>query len=475
MKRNFSFKLYFILITIVFCFANEIKAQTSEQFLIGNWMGNIEFQGKKLALVFRVKFLENDSVIAFMDSPDQGAKDIKVSKIKVKNDSVFIRVKSLGVSISGILNSTDSTISGIFRQSILNCPITLKKIDKIPEINRPQEPKPPFAYTIDTIRFENSIDKIALAGTLTTPKTSGKFPAVVLITGSGPQNRDEELMGHKPFLVIADYLTRNGIAVLRYDDRGIAKSKGDFASATSYDFANDAEAAVNYLKTLNNIYTNKIGLIGHSEGGMIAPLIASRNKSVGFIVLLAGPGLSGEEILIKQSALIARASKESEEDIADAMKLNKMIYKIINKEKDNSIATKKIRKVYDKHSKASSTEEKLKAEMQRDAMIQQILTPWFRTFLSFDPKKYLTNTHCAVLALNGGNDLQVPPDEDLAAIEKYLKKAGNKHYMIKKLPNLNHLFQTCKTGSPDEYAKIEETFSPDALLIVKEWIKENTK
>ncbi|MCX6231576.1 MAG: alpha/beta hydrolase [Bacteroidetes bacterium] len=464
-----------ITLLIILALGIVAKAQSSQEFVIGNWMGNIEFQGRKLAIVFRIINFEKDSVTAFMDSPDQGAKDIKVSRVTIKEDSVYIRVKSLGVSINGILNMKDSTISGQFRQSIFKCPLTLKKTDVISERKRPQLPKQPYPYQTKDISFNNTTDNVELAGTISFPDGSGKFPAVVLISGSGPQNRDEELLGHKPFLVIADYLTRNGIAVLRYDDRGTAKSKGDFSKGTTYDFARDAEAAFMYLKTLDNIDTTRIGLMGHSEGGMIAPIIVSGNKSVRFIVLLAGPGLTGKEIILKQSVLIARAGGEKEDKINKANDLNKKIYKIAIKEKDDSKAKAKIRKLMDEYVEGLDHEESLAFAGQKDIIIQQVLTPWFRTFLAFDPKQYLTKTHCAVLALNGANDLQVPPDEDLAAIEKYLKKAGNSNYTVKKLPKLNHLFQTCETGSPEEYIKIEETFSPIALELIKNWIKENTK
>lgn len=283
--------------------------------MLGNWLGSIEFQGKKLQLVIRVISIDKDSVVAFMDSPDQGAKDIKVSKLILRNDSALIKVKSLSASISGLISIKDSSITGVFRQSIFNCPIILKKTDNLPSINRPQEPKPPFPYRITEVSFGNEVENIELSGTLTVPLSNNKVPVVVLVSGSGPQNRDEELLGHKPFWVIADYFSRNGIAVLRYDDRGVGKSKGNFNDATTLSFSNDAEAAVKYLKTLAFIDTNKIGILGHSEGGIIAPMVASRNKNVNFIVMMAGPGLTGEEIVLKQSVLISKAEGESEKEI----------------------------------------------------------------------------------------------------------------------------------------------------------------
>ncbi len=465
-------KVKAVIAIVILIVLNSIaaSAQSNEQFLIGNWLGDIEFQGRKLPLVIRVISIEKDTFVAFMDSPDQGAKDIKVTKLLLRNDSAIIRIKSLGASISGLMNSKDSTITGVFRQSIFNCPITLKKTDKLPTINRPQEPKPPFPYQITEVVFGNEVDNIELSGTLTVPSVNGKYPVVVMVSGSGPQNRDEEILGHKLFWVIADYLSRNGIAVFRYDDRGVGKSKGNFNEATTFDFSNDAEAAVNYLKTLSYIDTNKIGIVGHSEGGMIAPMVASRNKNVNFIVLMAGPGLTGEEILLKQSILIAKAEGVKEKEIKKTNKLNKAIYEIVNREPDNTKAAAEMRKVYKKSIKRLSKDEKQLAEGQTNVMIQQVTSTWFRYFLKFNPKDYLTKTHCAVLAMNGAKDLQVPADEDLTAIEDYLKLADNKNYTIKKFDNLNHLFQTCNTGALSEYSKIEETISPEALLFMKDWI-----
>ena len=466
--KSLIINLLFILII-----SNNIKAQSTEKFLIGNWIGAIDIQGTKLTLVIRFSFNDKDSLIAVMDSPDQGAKDIQVSKLTIRNDSVIIRVKKLSVTISGLLNKNDSTINCLFRQSIMSSPLLLKKTDKVPTLLRPQEPKPPYPYKVTEVSFENYIDSISLAGTLTLPEKGDKFPVAIMITGSGPQNRDEELVGHKPFLVIADYLTRHGIAVLRYDDRGIGKSKGDFNKATSLDFANDVEAAINYLKKHPNIDVSKIGLIGHSEGGLIAPIIASRNKDVNFIVLLAGPGLTGEQILLKQAVLIAKAEGIDEKEIKETTTISEEIYKILIKTPNNSKAAEKIKKVYAKATKKMSDEEKEKSglnEGRRDLTIQQVTSKWFRTFLITDPQIYLSKVKCAVLALNGANDLQVPPDEDLAAIESALKIAGNTNYKTMKLPELNHLFQHSKTGSPNEYSKIEETISPEVLQIMSDWI-----
>ncbi len=351
----------------------------------------------------------------------------------------------------------------------------MKKIEKVPEINRPQEPKPPYQYIEKEVSIYNKVDDIELSGSLTIPSETGVFPVVVLVSGSGPQNRDEELLGHKPFLVIADFLTKKGIAVLRYDDRGVGKSKGNFNTATTYHLANDAESAVEFLKKNNNIDTNNIGIIGHSEGGMIAPIVASRNKSVKFIVLLAGPGISGEKILLLQQVLISKAEGENEKQIEMNQNLNKKIYKVLKKEKDNTKASKKLRKIYEEFIEKFEPEQKVALASEKDVMIQHVTTDWFRNFLTFEPGNYLKKTKCAVLALNGEKDLQVPADINLNAIEKHLKIAGNNNYVIKKYPNLYHLFQNTKTGALSEYGKLEETFSENVLEDIFKWIYTITK
>ena len=468
--KNLSFYRIIVISLLLICFNSiDLFSQNNENFLVGNWIGNIEFQKKNLRLVFRINHISKDSLDAFMDSPDQGVKDIKITKILFKNDSVIIKVKSVGLSVSGILNTKDSTISGVFRQSIFNCPLILKKVINIPHINRPQEPKPPFSYKIVEVEFTNKKENIDLSGTLTIPVNTNKCPAVVLISGSGPQNRDEEILGHKPFWVIADYLTKNGIAVLRYDDRGVGKSTGNFNEATTFNFANDAESAVEYIKTISEIDTNLIGVIGHSEGGMIAPVLASRNKNVKFIVMLAGPGLIGEKLLMKQSRLILEAEGESQDRIKSTLNLNKKIYNIVIHENDNKIAGEKIKKAYERFVNKSN-ENKVMLNGQKDIMIQQVTSSWFRTFLQFNPKKYLIETKCPVLALNGSKDIQVPAHENLFFIKKYLNKSGNKYVTIREMEGLNHLFQHCETGSIDEYTKNEETISIDVLEIIKELI-----
>jgi hypothetical protein len=317
-----------------------------------------------------------------------------------------------------------------------------------------------------------------LAGTLTYPKEENKFPAVIMISGSGGQDRNEELLGHKPFLVIADFLTRNGIAVLRFDDRGIAQSTGDHSTATSEDFAKDVLAAVNFLKTRNEIDKTKIGLIGHSEGGMIAPLVAVQSQDVAFIIMMAGLGIPGDSILYLQGELIQRAEGTSEEEILKSVKLQREIFSIVKNSKNDEKLDKDLREKFNAEYAAMTEEEKSKLgdpEVYLNMQIKTITSPWFKYFLRFDPAPVLEKVKCPVLGINGENDLQVPPKENLSAIESALKKGGNSNFEVKMLPGLNHLFQTSTTGNISEYSQIEETISPVVLETMLDWIKKNTK
>ncbi len=406
-------------------------------------------------------------------SPDQGVMDIKVDKTEFYNDTLKINSAEIRASYKGKINKSSDTLTGNWMQG-LKIPLTLLRVEKLPELNRPQEPRRPFPYKEEEVTFTNDKAGVSLSGTLTLPSSGENFPAVVLVTGSGPQNRDEELLGHKPFLVISDYLTRNGIAVLRYDDRGTGKSKGGFSSATTADFAGDAEAAFEFLVADQRINPKKTGIIGHSEGGLIAPIIASRNKDVAFIVMLAGPGLKGKDILLLQSERIARADSTPEQEIENNTRLNKKLYNIAVNEKDDRKAAGKMRKLIDDYWATISPETIQSKGLDKKILVQgvyQLITPWFRYFLTCDPKVALTKVHCHVLAIAGSNDLQVPPAENLAAIKKYLSRAGNLNVTVKEFAGLNHLFQHSATGSPSEYADIEETFSPEVLDYLAQWIK----
>ena len=441
--------------------------------LTGTWSGTLKFQTGQLLLVMNITFNEADSLVVTFDSPDQGAMNIPTSKIQLVNDSLFVFSKIIGGKFEGKINTEISSIPGSWTQGGMSFPLTLRRQEKRIILNRPQEPKPPFPYRLLEVTFPNTDGKFDLAGTLTIPEKDGRYPAAILITGSGPQNRDEELLGHKPFMVLADYLTRQGYAVLRYDDRGVAKSKGEFKNATTFDFAADATSALEFLKKRPEIDSTRIGFIGHSEGGLIAPVVASSRKDVAFVVLMAGPGLNGEQILLLQAALISKAEGEPDKNIKANDKLSKEMYSVLNKNSDNEKAGKKLRILiadFDRKN-AKDTSYHAMSEAEINAQVESLTSPWFRCFLTFNPEDYLSKVTCPVLAINGSLDLQVPPKENLQAIEKALIFGGNSTYVVEELPGLNHLFQTATTGSPSEYSKIEETISPAALEVMEMWLE----
>jgi len=442
------------------------------QDITGQWNGLLNIQGMKLRLVFHITKTDQ-GYSSTMDSPDQGAKGIPMSSTVFENPKLILKLDAGGIEYTGELK--EELITGTFKQSGMSFPMDLKReaIEK-PVVKRPQEPKKPYPYDSEEVTFENKTAGVKLAGTLTLPGKEGKYPVVVLITGSGPQNRDEELMGHKPFLVLADHLTRNGIAVLRYDDRGTAQSTGDFSKATSVDLASDVEAAIGYLKSRKDIDKKNIGLMGHSEGGIIAPMVASKSKDVSFIVLLAGTGIPGDQLLLLQQELIGRASGMPESDLLKNREINKGCFDIIVKSSDQD-QMKADLTVYLKNTINEFPADQRPAGMSDDDLIKmllnQIASPWMLYFIKYDPAPALQKVKCPVLALNGEKDLQVPPGENLAAIGKALETGRNKKVTIKEMPGLNHLFQECTIGSPDEYAMIEQTMSPAALDVVAKWIQ----
>ena len=462
-----------VLIVLVIMTSLSIYAQD----ISGQWNGILKVQGTQLRLVFNITQADK-GYSSTMDSPDQGAKGIPVTSTSYENSILKLEISTLGVLYEGTLDKENIFI-GTFKQSGQSFPLNLTREELEKEkVIKPQEPIKPYSYYSEDIKFENTKDKIMLAGTLTLPEKNGKFPAVILISGSGPQNRDEELLGHKPFLVLADHLTKNGIAVLRFDDRGTAESTGDFATATSLDFVTDVESAITYLQTRKEINKMKIGLIGHSEGGIIAPMVAVKYSDINFIVLLAGTGIPGNELLLLQQELMGRAYGISEEELQKTRIINEEAFDIVMKSTDTETVKKELTN-YIKQTLKDEPESGKPEGMSEDDFIQlqvnQLTSPWMQYFIKYNPAIILEKVKCPVLAINGEKDLQVPAKVNLEAIKIGLEKGGNKKVTIKELPNLNHLFQECDTGSPDEYATIEQTFSPIALTEITNWIMKQVK
>lgn len=339
----------------------------------------------------------------------------------------------------------------------------------------PQEPQKPYPYYSEGVAFTNSKTGDVLAGTLTLPQKTGVYPAVVLITGSGPHNRDEEVSGvHRPFLVLADHLTKQGIAVLRFDDRGVGKSTGDFAKATSMDFADDVESAVGYLKSRKEIDMSKIGLIGHSEGGTIAAIVASRSHDIDFITLLAAPGIRGDSIMLIHIGLVAKTMGLSHSEILQAKEMSSAAYKVVqstgNAEERNAKLTVLAENAFQNFPKKLMPANITKAQFVSE-QVAAVTTPWWIFFLKYDPVSSLAKVKCPVLALNGDRDVQVTSKENLAAISNSLRNLNNK-VTVKEMPGLNHFFQECNECTMQEYAKLEQTFSPKALDQISTWILE---
>jgi hypothetical protein len=451
-------KYIFLILTVV-ALNGSIMAQQA-----GTWAGTLSIADTKLKLAFEL-FTSDSNGKALSHSPDQNAYDLP-ARANWQNDSIYITIQSMQATYKGKLLN-DSTIQGEYKQGMYLLPLTLIKTTKISAPKRPQHPIPPFNYYTEDVVFENTADSILLAGTLVLPKKEGVFPIVVLVNGSGPQDRNSEIIGHKIFLVVADYFAKQGIGSLRYDDRGVGKSKGNFAKSTSMDFAKDAEAAVNYLS--KRAETKSIGIVGHSEGGLIAPIVAARNKSVNYIVLLAGPGVSGDKILLEQSYLIAKVqgATNADEDRATSQK----IYEIIRTEHHiDSIKNKIFHIAYSMQKASDTTKTALQKKQETQAMVYAITTPWMLNFIRYNPADNLKKVTCPVLAANGDKDLQVPADINLKNIKKLVKSNGNKKVTIKKYKNLNHLFQTTNTGNPAEYGKLEETFNEQVMKDVAAWI-----
>lgn len=458
----------FLLTLTAFCGAAEPKPDNKPS-LVGVWQGTLKVQAIELRVVLRIA-AEGDGYKATLDSPDQGAKGIPVSRVLLEGDIVKLDMKTIKASFEGTLADDRQSIAGKWSQAG-TLPLEFKRLDKEPDSDRPQEPKKPYPYVAEEVSYKNAAANITLAGTLTYLATDTPAPAVLLISGSGPQDRDESIMGHKPFLVLADYLTRRGIVVLRVDDRGVGGSTGDTMASTTQDMASDALAGVAFLKSRGQVNARRIGLLGHSEGGLVAPLAAGSRDDVAFVVMLAGTGVTGEEILFRQGELIAKAQGADEAALAGNRRLQQRIVHVIKTTDDPAAAEKQIRKIADEElHEIADADKKEAAAKALDAQMKLILSPWFRYFLTYDPRRALAKVKCPVLAINGERDLQVDPRQNLPAIEAALKSGGNPDFQVRELKGLNHLFQHCQTGSPAEYGKISETFAPEALEVIADWI-----
>ncbi|MFO7650365.1 MAG: alpha/beta fold hydrolase [bacterium] len=436
----------------------------------GDWQGKLAVPGAELTIVLHVTRGEDGKLAAAMDSPDQGAFGLEAADVAFADRKLTLKIPSIAGSFEGALQPGDSVLSGTWRQGPAALPLELRRSAPLAAPNRPQEPKEPYPYRAEEVAVENPAAGITLAGTLTLPDSDGPHPAVVLISGSGAQDRDELVFGHRPFLVIADYLTRRGIAVLRYDDRGVGKSTGSYSAATTTDLATDAAAAVRYLGTRPEIDRGRIGLLGHSEGGIIAPLAAD-SVDVAFVILMAGTGLRGDSILMLQTRLVAESEGQPVSTVDSAVALERRLLDIAMNVPDTAKAAAEMRRLMVEAAAAPPDSQQAAASDEAiAAQVKTVLSPWFRYFIAYDPAPALRRLKMPVLAVVGEKDVQVAPKENLAAIETALKQGGNKDCTVRQLPGLNHLLQTAATGAVTEYAKTEETIAPEALALFGDWI-----
>ena len=430
----------------------------------GYWKGEIDLGVQKLETAFDIKSIENGYSATF-DVPAQGAYDIPVDETTFQDGHLELKMNAMGATYLGVLK--DSTIEGEFTQHGMTFPLNLAKAEKKEQKKaRPQDPQPPFNYHIEEVTFVNEKEGNKLVGTLTIPKGEGPFPAMVLVSGSGQQDRDEELMNHRPFWVIADYCALHGIAVLRYDDRGVGGSAGEVKNATSMDFSYDAEAAFDYLRNRKEIDASKVGILGHSEGGIINFMVSARRPEVAFLVSLAGPSVNGIEVLKEQQAAILRASGMSEEMVQFSGNANAQMFDIIEASNNRVEADSLLRQLL----KGWGYNEEL-----IEQTVGQMASPWMYYFLTYDPTEAIVKTNCPALLLNGSKDLQVIASQNLPAYEKIIADNGKTNLILHELPDLNHLFQHCETGSPNEYFEIEETISPEVLEMIVWFVKKIEK
>jgi pimeloyl-ACP methyl ester carboxylesterase len=421
------------------------ESDATNQGMAGKWLGVLDVGGTKLRLVLKIGAGEDNSLRASLDSLDQGAMDLKVDSIVRTGSSIRAELNDLGAVYEGQVNSERTEILGEWKQGPSALPLTFRRITEVPALLRPQEPQKPYPYTEEEVVYENKQDKVKL--------------------------------GHKPFLILADYLTRRGIAVLRADDRGVGGSSPGSAADTSENYAGDALSGIQFLKTRKEINARQIGLIGHSEGGMIVALAAVRSTDVAYLVMLAGPGVPGDQLLYEQARLILKASGADDELVGYNRSLQQLMIKILREERTDASAERRLRTELPK-AIAGVPEEKRKAlgitEASMEGQFNMMMSPWFRYFLAYDPRPILKRVRCPVLAIGGERDLQVPARQNLPAIGEALKAGGNKDYTTMELPGLNHLLQTSRTGSPAEYTQIEETISPKALEVIGDWIIKHT-
>ncbi len=440
---------------------------TNAQAIIGSWKGKIAFNSIDLGINMhaeKTKFGLN----ATMDSPDQGQYGIAADSIAFFNDTLIFTIASLKVRYVGVLKN--ETITGQFSQNGSPFPLTFTRMNPA-EIKEAKSHILVYSYQTEEINIKNKRANVSLNGILSYPEKGNKFPLAILISGSGAQDKDCNLFGVKHFEIAADYLSKNGFAVFRYDDRQVGKSTGNFATSTTADFAEDTKTIVNQLAKHKKIDASKIGLIGHSEGAIIAFMTAANNPKIAYVISLGGPGLTGDSILILQTGLISKGSGQADSITENVLALNRAAYSLVRNAKNQDTLKKALTLLFEESTKANNPDTSSATKDFIIANVAQLTNPWVQYFIKNDPAPYLQKIKSPVLALNGQEDVQVPAIVNLQAIEYYVKKGGNYKITIKMYPKLNHLFQACITCQPSEYPSLKTSFSPQVLEEMRNWIK----
>ncbi len=460
--------LYFIISNLFF------NKTTINEKLFGKWSGFLKTPKRQLVISADILKSKNGNVNLKISSPKQKQYNIPTDSLVINNNLIMFSINKYKIRYKGIINLDSTKIIGTWYQDNFISELDFYRPDEILRTGHPQYPVKPYPYNNDSVYFFNYIDSINLAGTITYPKKNKqKYPAILLINGLGKHDRDETMYGHKPFLLISDYLTRKGYVVFRADDRGVGKSGGKFEKATTKDFTRDMISALKYLKTKSYVDTNKIGIIGFNEGGLIAARIASESDNVKFIILLSTPGITGKEILLTQTVDIQEKSGIPDNVIQRDLKINKKILNIVGSIKDSALAYNKLRNTYRQFRATLPKEDLVKKKYSIVAFKNQLnfmLTPWFKYYLNYNPKKTFTKIKIPVLIIYGDKDVQVNAAKNNNALRRALEQAGNKNYKSIIFPNLNHLLQHCQTGLPNEYAKISQTVSPAVLDSINVWL-----
>lgn len=450
---------------------------------VEHYRGAIDLPGLALGLFVSIGRTPAGRAIGRLDIPLQSAFDLTLTNVTAGDRELSFSIPGprspTGPAVlRGERSEDGKQVKGSLKQGSMAMPFALERVESRPSFARPQTPAPPYPYASTDVTYacpDPAQKGATLAGTLTVPRGQGPFPAAILVTGSGPQDRDETLFGHKPFLVLADHLTRAGVAVLRVDDRNVGRSKGFTGTATSADLAGDVLAGLAFLAARPEVDPERVGLIGHSEGGLIAPLVATRApEDVAFVVLLAGPGVPGGEILALQAGDVFRDLGVAEEDVTRILGLRRALFALMTSGAEDEVLRAKIDELFEVELAATPAAKRppvppatLKAQYA-----VQLLDPWVRFFVTHDPRPVLAKVRCPVLAVNGTLDTQVPWELNLPEIARALAEGKNHDFAVRAFPGLNHLFQPAVTGKVPEYAEIEETFAPAALRAVSTWIVE---